>query len=197
VKAYKWLPISLGSFWNFKDGEKRTVFVFSNTNEVELFLNGKSLGRKAVDPNSYKATYTLDYQKGELTAKAYDGNEVLAEHVLKTAEKAEKIGIKNRRGNVSFKNDELLFFAVEVQDENGTRCPDAKNEITVSVEGAAELIGLDSGDAFSHELYKKNKRSVFEGRLMMTLRPTGPGEVKVRCKADELKEGELAFVIAK
>jgi len=195
VKAYKWLPISLGSFWNFKDGEKRTVFVFSNTKEVELFLNGKSLGRKPVDPNSYKATYVLDYQKGELTAKAYDGNEVVAEHVLKTAEKAEKIGIKNRRENVPFKSDELLFFAVEVQDENGTRCPDAKNEITVSVEGAAELIGLDSGDAFSHELYKQNKRNVFEGQLMMTLRPTGSGEVTVRCKADGLKESELAFVI--
>ena len=75
--------------------------------------------------------------------------------------------------------------------KRGTRCPLAKNEITVDVAGAGELIGLDSGNQFSHELYKQNKREAYEGRLLLTIRPKGKGTISVQCRAKDLQSGTI------
>ena len=194
-EPFKWRPFNMASHWNFKPKEIDTVFVFSNTKEVELFQNGESLGRKKVDPDTYTAIYTVDYRDGELKANAFNGTKKVANHVLKTAKDPEKLVIINQRTNQKFVKEELIFLAVEVQDDKGIRHPFAKNEITVSVEGAGELIGLDSGDAFSHELYKQKFRKAHEGRLLLTVRPTDTGEIKISCTSDDLKGAELEISI--
>lgn len=188
AKSFKWRPYDMRSHWNFEDRDVDTVFVFSNQAEVELFQNGRSLGRKKVDPDVYQAVYVVDFKKGELEAKAYQGKKVVAGHVLLTAGEPEQLGILNQRGDDGPGEDELLFLTVEVQDKKGVRYPYAGHEVTVTVEGG-ELIGLDSGDPFSHELFKQNVRKAYEGQLLLTVRPSGKGEVIVRCTADGLQEG--------
>lgn len=194
AKPYKWRPYDMRSHWNFEGKAMDTVFVFSNQPEVELFQNGKSLGRKKVDPNVYQAVYTVDFKKGELESIAYNGKKKVANHSIKTAGAPEKISIINQRSNSKLTPDELLFLTVEVQDKKGICYPYANDEITVSVEGG-DLIGMDSGNPNSHELFKQNHFKVYEGRLLLTVRPKGKGALKINCTATGIKSGELMLTI--
>ena len=164
-----------------------TRFLFTATpRRWNCFENGKSLGIKAVDPDTYQAVYLVDYKKGELKANAFIGKKIVASHNLKTAGNPDKLVLINEREALPVDQDRLIFLSLEVQDEKGTRCPHARDEITVELSGAGELLGLDSGDQFSHELYKQNKRKAYEGRLLLTIRPKGEGEITVRCSAGDL-----------
>jgi len=187
--TFEWRCYNVASHWNFEPGDVDTVFVYSNTEKVELFHNGKSLGQKTVNPDTYQAIYLVDYKKGELKANAFNNKNIVATHILRTAGEPEKLVLKNERKSVSTDNDRLVFLTLEIQDKEGTRCPFANNEITVDVSGAGELIGLDSGNQFSHELYKQNKRKAYEGRLLLTIRAKGEGIVSVKCLAGGFKTG--------
>ena len=182
---------TLASHWNFQPKDVNTVSVFGNAEEVELFLNGKSLGRQKVDPDTYQAVYQVDYEPGELRAQALNQSKQVAEHILKTAGPAAQLTLIPERKKGTSKEGELLFIAMEVQDSQGIRCPYADQNITVRVTGDAELIGLDSGNQYSHELYKQDHRKAFEGRLLITARPTGPGRVFVECSADGLQSAKI------
>jgi beta-galactosidase len=190
---FEWRSYNVASHWNFEHEKVDTVFVYSNAEKVELFQNGKSLGIKHVNPDTYQAIYHVGYKKGELKANAISGKKVVATHILKTAGEPVKLELKNERKSIPVDNDRLIFLTLEVQDEKGVRCPFAGNEITVDVIGAGELIGLDSGNQFSHELYKQNRRKAHEGRLLLTIRPKGEGMIFVQCSANDLKPVKIEF----
>lgn len=184
---FEWRSYNIASHWNFNQADVDTVFVFSNNSKVELLQNGKSLGVKDVNPDTYKAIYLVNYKAGDLTARAVQNKKTVATHILKTAGEPVKLELKNERKSVPVDDEQLIFLTLEVQDGKGVRCPSASNEVTVDVSGAGELIGLDSGNQFSHELYKQNKREAFEGRLLLTIRPKGKGLISVQCSANGLK----------
>jgi beta-galactosidase len=184
---FEWRCYDVASHWNFQSGEVDTVFVYSNTEKVELFQNGRSLGKKEINTDTYQAIYLVNYKNGELTAHAYHDRIKVASHTLKTAGEPEKLMLKEERESVSNDKDRLIFLTLEIQDEKGIRCPFTSDEIIVDVNGAGELIGLDSGNQFSHELYKQNKRKAYEGRLLLTIRPKGEGMISVQCRAEKLK----------
>lgn len=188
---FEWRAYSVASHWNFNPADVDTVFVYSNAEKVELYQNGKSLGKKPVNPDTYQAIWIVDYKKGELTAKAFNNKQMVASHSLKTSGEPKKLAVRQEWKSDGPEGDRLLFLTVEIQDEKGTRCPMAKNEITVDVDGAGELIGLDSGNQFSHELYKQSRREAYEGRLLLTIRPKGKGSITVQCHAKDLESGQL------
>jgi beta-galactosidase len=186
---FEWRAYNVASHWNFKPGEVDTVFVYSNTERVELFQNGKSLGKKPVDPDTYQAIWLVDYKNGDLTARAFNQKQMVAAHTLRTAGEPKKLAVREEWKSSGDDSDRLVFLTVEIQDEKGTRCPFAADEIAVDVTGAGELIGLDSGNQFSHELYKQNRRAAHEGRLLLTIRPKGTGSITVQCHAKDLSSG--------
>ena len=188
---FEWRSYNVASHWNFNPGDVDTVFVYSNTEKVELFQNGRSLGQKEINPDTYQAIYLVDYKKGELKANAYNNKKIVATHSLKTAGEPEKLVLRDERKSVADDSDRLIFLTLEVQDEKGNRCPFAENEIDVNVNGAGELIGLDTGNQFSHELYKQSKRKTYQGRLLITIRPKGKGIISVECRSGDLKPGIL------
>jgi len=192
--TFRWRCYNVASHWNFNPGDVDTVFVYSNTEKVELFQNGKSLGVKKVNPDTYQAIYIIDYKKGELSAKAYKQKKTVASHTLKTAGEPKQLSLKNERKSTTENKDGLIFLTLEVQDEKGTRCPFADNEITVEVSGKGELIGFDSGNQFSHELYKQNVRKAYQGRLLLTIRHTGTGKIKVACKTDGIISANIIVI---
>ncbi len=184
---FEWRCYDVASHWNFQPGEVDTVFVYSNAQKVELFQNGRSLGTKSVNPDTYQATYLVNYKKGELKANAFNNRKIVATHTLKTAGEPEKLLLIEERESAGNDKDRLIFLTLEIQDAKGIRCPFANDEITVDVNGAGELIGLDSGNQFSHELYKQNRRKAYEGKLLLTIRPKGEGAISVQCRAEGLK----------
>ena len=194
---FEWRCYNVTSHWNFTEKEVDTVFVYSNTEEVELFLNKKSLGRKKVNPDTYQAMYVVGYKKGELEAKGYNKRKEVATHKLNTAGQPQQLKLLPEYVKEVYSDSKLIFLTLEVQDEKGIRCPQATDNIEVSVEGPGELVGLDSGDPNSHELYKQNKRKAYDGRMLLTIRPKGPGDIKVICTSAGLKSDSLKLAVEK
>ncbi len=186
---FEWRSYNIASHWNFAKNDVDTVFVYSNTEEVELFLNKKSLGKKRIDKNTYVAQYQVKYQEGTLMAVAYNQGKKVSQHILKTADKPQQLVLTPEKETVELSKGELIFIPIEIADKNGVRCPNATNNIKISVEGAGELIGMDSGNQNSHELYKIDNRNAYEGRILVTIRPTKAGSVTVKAISDNLTIG--------
>jgi len=186
---FEWRSYNIASHWNFKKDDVDTVFVYSNTEEVELFLNNKSLGKKKVDKNTYSAQYQVEYQEGTLKAIAFNHGKKVSQHIIKTAYKPQQLALNPEKEIVDLSKGELIFIPIEVVDKNGVRCPKATDNIQISVEGVGELIGIDSGNQFSHELYKIDNRDAYEGRILVTIKPTKAGSVTVKAISENLITG--------
>lgn len=194
---FEWRSYNIASHWNFTPNEVDTVFVYSNTEDVELFMNKKSLGRQKVNPDTYQAMYVVAYKKGELQAKGYNKKKEVATHTLNTAGEPKQLKLVPEYVKEVYSDSGLIFVTLEVQDVKGTRCPKAVDNIEVIIDGQGELIGLDSGDQKSHELYKQNKRNAYEGRLLLTIRPKGQGIIKIVCNSNGLKSAGLEIAAGK
>ena len=132
------------------------------------------------------AQYQVEYKEGTLKTIAYNHAKKVAEHILRTAGKSTKLKLNSEKETVSLTKGELIFIPVEVVDKNGVRCPNATNNIQIIVEGAGELIGIDSGNQNSHERYKIDNRDAHEGRILVTIKPTKAGSVTVKAISDNL-----------
>ena len=170
---YEWRTLPAKLSWNFAKDSMQTVRTATNCDEVELFLNNHSLGRKAVSHNTYFNDWKVSYQTGELKAVGYLKGKQVATSKLVTAGTATKLAIKQL--NVPFAGD-VMFFEIDVIDKNGLPVADAKMPVTVKVEGDAEIIGLDNGQLDFAGPYKTNTREAYNGRLLVTVKKIQQGK---------------------
>lgn len=187
--------LSLSSHWNWEEGSKRNLYTYTNADEVELFVNGKSLGvqkNDRTDINRRNIIYWQDvpYGKGgNIVAVARTNGKEVARHKLETAGKATalKVVIENPD---DWKADgmDLQYVKVYAVDSKGRVVPNTKGEVTFDISGEAKLIAVDNGDHFTDELFSGNKKQLHKGFVMGILRSnqTG-GEVKIKVSAKGLK----------
>jgi len=139
--------------WNWPGREGREILVqaFSNCKEVELFLNGASLGKQAMQPNS-KLSWQVKYAPGTLSAKGFDdaGN-VIAETKVETTGDATQIQLAPDRRTINADGEDVAVFTVAALDAQGRVAPVAQNKINFSIEGAGRIIGVGNGDPSCHE----------------------------------------------
>ena len=128
---FRWKCFNVASHWNFEKDKVDSVYVYSNCDEVELFLNNKSLGKKKVDKDTYNALYLVKYKEGTLKAVALIHSKKVAEHILKTADKPNQLALSPEKETVELSKGELVYIPIEVTDKNGVRCPNASNNIRV------------------------------------------------------------------
>lgn len=192
---FPWQCFDVASHWNFSKDEVDTVFVYSNCDEVELFLNRRSLGKKKVDRNTYFALYRVKYAAGTLAATAINQSAKVAEHILKTAGQPDHLVLLPDRETVGLTKGELVYVPVEITDKNGVRCPGAENNIRINVSGAGELIGIDSGNQKSHERYKTGNRNAFEGRILATVKPVRSGTITLSAFAQEVGSASVTIKV--
>ena len=150
--------------WNWKAGDMVRVNCFTNCKEAELFLNGKSLGRKTKKGND-PVSWDIPYEAGELKAIAYNGQKQEASYVLKTSGEAYGIHVAVEADPVGT-NNRLSHLLIRIVDKKGVPVYSAENEITVNVQGQGTLLGLESGSSSSHEDYRANKRKALHGNLV-------------------------------
>jgi beta-galactosidase len=135
---------------NGNEGKEVKVTVFSNCHEIELFLNGKGLGKKDMLVNGY-LEWTVEYQPGVLLAKGYsDGKEIKVTKV-ETTGKEESIQLMADRNIINADGEDVALITVQVNDANGLMVPTAGNEIGFTIEGPGKIIGVGNGDPSSHE----------------------------------------------
>ncbi|MEI6138170.1 MAG: glycoside hydrolase family 2 TIM barrel-domain containing protein [Mariniphaga sp.] len=180
-KSY-WKPeenmVHILPHWNWEVGkvEKVPVFVYTNGDCAELFLNGKSLGKKYKSPNSLKSTERfrilwpdVTYQPGELKAIAYKEGEVIGQEIIKTAGEPYKIRLTPDRSKINADGLDLSYVLVEAYDKDGNFCPLANQKIELAVTGQGHIAGVGNGNPQSFDLFQTNSVSLFYGKAMVIL----------------------------
>ena len=145
--------LHLAPHWNWPghEGQEILVQAFSNCKEVELFLNGTSLGKQAMNPNS-KLSWQVKYAPGTLSAKGFDAaGKVIAETEVETTGAAAQIRLTPDRKTINADGADVSVFTVSAVDAQGRVVPVAQNKIHFSVEGAGNIIGVGNGDPSCHE----------------------------------------------
>lgn len=190
--------IHIFPYWDFNEGQSIDIRVCSNAPFVELFCNGKSCGRQQLTHEKGSghhiiADYSLPYEKGVLYAVAYDeeGNVTARETKASFGNSAEIVLRASGRAAVANGRD-LFFVEIGTWDEKGNPVENAVDRVTVQVEGAGHLVGLDNGDSTDEDSYKGNSRRLFSGKLLAIIE-TGmiPGAVRIRVSGKGLKSAEL------
>lgn len=186
---------NLAASWNYKEGDSIRVSCFTNCDEAELRLNGKSLGKKRLaDAAERVMTWTVMYGPGELSVKGFKNGKESAQYALKTAGDAYSIEAKTDLTSFDKVKKQLSHIEITVLDKNGVPVYNDDSEITVKVEGPAKLLGLESGSTTSHEEYKANKRKVFKGRLLAYIQSEQKaGAVTVTLTAPGLQSKVIRF----
>lgn len=192
---YQKVPmIHLFPYWDFNEGQLIDVRVCSNAPYVELFLNGRSLGRQALkhEPGSggpILADYQVPYEKGVLTAEAYDENgRKIAKTERRSFGNSARIVITVDDAPLTADGRELLFLTVSTLDEEGNPVENACDRIHLRVTGAGRLVGLDNGDSTDFDSYKGTSRRLFSGKLLAIVQAgETPGEIRVEASGRGLQ----------
>jgi len=148
--------------WTGHEGEPILVWCHSNCDEVELFLNGASLGRQLVPRNGH-VEWHLAYTPGVLAARGFKNGQEAATTERKTTGPAARIALLPDRSTILADGEDIVVVNVAVQDAEGLTVPVARNLVRFSVEGAGTILGIGNGDPNCHEPDKASQRSAFGG----------------------------------
>jgi beta-galactosidase len=175
--------------WPERVGQVTPVHVFTSGDEAELFLNGKSLGRKMKEQYEYRLRWDdVIYEPGELKVIAYKDGEEWATDIVRTAGEAFQMDIKPDRDTIIADGLDLSFITLTVQDNNGITVPRADNLIHFSVSGPGEIVATDNGDPTDFNIFSSHERNAFSGLALVIVKSkrgqTGP--VVVTAESDGL-----------
>lgn len=198
IGRYGWAEGGNHWSWNCENGTAVSVDVYSRAEEVELLLNGKSLGKKQAGAEChFKAEFEVTYEAGTLTAISYqDGQEVSRDEV-KTVGEPVGLKITMEKNQIAADGESLAYGIVEIVDAEGNWVPTAEDTLAkVSVEGAASLAGFGTGRGQTEENYTKGEFTSFEGRWQVILRAgTEAGEAGVHVEAEGLGHAESRVIV--
>ena len=183
--------------WNWQAGTKLRVECFTNCQEAELFLNGKSLGKQLRDTATNQIpSWDVDYQAGELLVKGYKDGKQASTFALKTAGDAAAVSATADQVNFRGSKKSISQIEVQVTDQNGLPVYAADNEIEVSITGKARLLGLESGSTTSHENYQDSKRKTVHGKLIAYVETNGePGSIEIRFSSKGLRASTVKLKV--
>jgi beta-galactosidase len=176
--------------WAGREGQVFQIDVYSAYPQVELLLNGRSLGRK--DTEKHIARFEAPYEPGELKAVGLADAQPAGEISLRTAGPAAALRLTPDRVRLAAQPGDLCYVTVEVVDASGATHPAADQMVYFTVSGAGTLLAVGSADPVSEEDYTGNRRSTYKGRCLVVLKASGqPGAITLRAMADHLAPAEL------
>jgi beta-galactosidase len=157
--------------WPERKGLVTPVHVYTSGDEAELFLNGKSLGKKAKGKTEYRLRWDdVVYQPGELKVIAYKNGAKWAEDRVVTTGRPSMLSATADRQKIRNDGTDLVFVTVKVEDKNGMMVPRSNNLISFTVEGAARIVAVDNGDATSHDPFQASFRKAYNGMCLVILK---------------------------
>ncbi|NQU85344.1 MAG: DUF4982 domain-containing protein, partial [Mariniphaga sp.] len=174
--------------WNWEPGQIVDVWAYSNAKEVELFLNGKSLGTKSKESDELHVMWRIPFELGTIKAVSRTDGQIVLEKEIKTAGEATQLIATADRSKISADGYDLSFVTVDVLDENGNFVPDADNQIKFEIEGDAKIVGVDNGNPVSHESMKGSTIKAFYGKCLVVVQAgENPGEITLTASANGIK----------
>jgi beta-galactosidase len=183
-----WTPVDAGTY------DDARVEVYSNCEEVELFLNGKSLGTKVKPEDDSPRSWEVTYEKGTLKAVAKNNGKEVASDELKTAGIPAKIILTADKSQISRTWDDLSYVTASVVDADGIVCPNVDKLISFSISESGIISAVDNGDTKSHEQYQASERHVFNGQCIAIIRAkSSSGKITVTASTPELISGSVTI----
>jgi beta-galactosidase len=182
--------------WPERVGQVTPVHVFTSGDEAELFLNGKSLGRKQKAQYEYRLRWDQAvYEPGTLRVVAYKYGKKWATAEMKTAGEPASLKLEADRNEICTDGEDLSFVTVTVTDKGGLTAPRADHRIRFEIEGPGEIVATDNGDPTDLEPFPSDNRKAFNGLCLAIVRAKRgqSGSIKVIAKADRLKVGTVSL----
>jgi beta-galactosidase len=196
--------------WEGREGQNIPVMCYSNGDEVELFVNGKSLGRKRcfsepvelpvgiiVSPDrkftsKYRLLWQVPFQAGTLAAVAYRDGKPVARDERRTAGAPARVKLIPDRAAIRADGEDLSFVTVRIEDKDGTLCPAADHLVRFQVTGVGAIAGVDNGNAATVEPFHADYRKAFSGLALVIVRSRAgqAGRIRITAMADGLTRGQ-------
>lgn len=183
--------------WNWSDriGQVVPVHVYTSGTEAELFVNGKSWGRRSKrEGQDFRLVWdSVVYQPGSVRVVAYKNGQKWAEDEVQTTGEVRKIRLEADRNSLDAGSRELAFVTVRLTDKEGRTVPTACCPLKFEVEGAGELVATDNGDPISFTPFQSTEREAFNGLALAIVRARkgAAGEIRVRVSGEGLEPAVL------
>ncbi len=182
--------------WNLQEGKTYNIYTYTNAEEVELFVNKKSIGiqKNSSDINTRNRILwrNVPYSAGKLTAIARNSGKEVAKHQIETTEKATSLKIEAENTNLKADGMDLQYVKVYAIDSKGRKVYSANGEVTFEISGPANLYAVDNGDHYSNAVFEGNKVQMHHGFAMAILRSgIEPGKVKIKVNVSGFKPNQI------
>jgi beta-galactosidase len=172
---------------------EENVEVYSNCEQVELLLNGKSLGSKPLNANAAPRVWRVPFEAGKLQAIGKNQGKLAATSELKTAGKPVKVRLSTDRIKLVPQFDDVAYVTATVLDANDVEVPGADQLIHFQITGPGAIAAVDSADNASHESFQAPERRAFQGHCVAVIRASGFGRITIQATADGLTAGSIAI----
>lgn len=195
----KWHWLDAVSNWNWEGYENKPleVTIYSSCTQVELFLNGKSLGKKTTDRSTkFIAAWQVPYQQGVLKAVGYNAkNIIINSAILATANNAVNIQLSADRKNIKANNQDLCYVTVKLLDAKGNRNPLAENQVKFEIEGPGTIVGVGNANPRSLESYEAYERKAWQGRCLVIVKAgKSKGVIKLKAVGEGLNAASVNII---
>jgi beta-galactosidase len=183
--------------WNWQPRQKIDVWAYySNADEVELFVNGKSKGVKSKQNDEMHVVWNVTFEPGTLKAVSRKDGKIVLEKEIKTAGESSQISLVADRAEISADGEDLSFVTVEILDEDGNFVPTADNKIDFNLEGRGKIVGVDNGNPVSHESFKGETIKAFNGKCLVVVQAGDTEEnLKLTASANGLVSNTMKIKI--
>ncbi|MGE9270970.1 MAG: glycoside hydrolase family 2 TIM barrel-domain containing protein [Verrucomicrobiales bacterium] len=178
--------------WAGKEGTEIPVWCYTNGDSAELFLNGKSLGKRTfTEENDMHLEWLVPYEPGELKLIASQDGNVIAEKIVRTASEPKQVALSPDQTQLTAGSRELSYVTVEILDENGNFVPKAGNKVEFEISGPGRLVAVGNGDPLSHQSFQGDEITAFNGLALAIITGTGePGEIVVTATSEGLSQAK-------
>ena len=177
--------------WPGKEGDSIKIHCYTNCEEVELFLNNKSIGKQKAVPYT-KLIWGLVYKPGKLEARGYKGGNVITKDGVETTAAPSQIALNSDVNTLKADGCDVAVISVAIKDDKGRIVPTANNLVKFSIEGPGHIIGTGNGNPTSYEPDKASQRIAFNGYcLVLVQSDKTAGEIKVIASSETLKGQDI------
>ncbi|MFV0604933.1 MAG: sugar-binding domain-containing protein [Niabella sp.] len=195
--------LHIATHWNlpagqagWKAGQNVDVKIYyNNADEVELFLNGKSLGSKAKSDTVFHVLWTVPYEPGELKAVSRLNGKIVLQQLVKTAGAPAKIELITDRSSINKDNNELAFVTIRVLDANGNLVPDAENLIQIQTSSNAKVVCMDNGFPADLNSMRDAQHRVYKGMGIAIIKGVHLGNTTITATATGLTKAAVSLLV--
>ena len=182
--------------WNWKRGDTVDVWAYYNhADHVELFLNGRSLGKRSQTDSTLHVSWRVPWAPGVLKAQSYKNGKIVLERIIQTAGKPYRIELLRSKNFMQADGRDMVFVTARVVDRQGNLVPDANQLLEFSVSGNAKLVGTDNGYQADIRSLQSNRRTAWKGLAMVYLQSNGKkGNITLKAESKGLQTARLTLI---